>query len=298
MKNIIDNGFVSMLEGHTLRVANPMDGLFGGNRRSTKYGSSVDFADYREYQPGDDLRRIDWNLYARFDKLYLKLFTDERQQHHRIYIDASASMGYGEPAKSECALKLAAALAYLSVSAMDRVSIYVIHETEIEKLGQTIHGREGFYQLVQLLNQVEFYGDAQMGKAFLMEENLGHFDGMSILISDFLTDENFLRGIDRMVFEKRQVEMIQIFSREEVAPGMSGQYLLLDSEGVGEEDPKNFRVEVTRKRIEAYQLALRFIMNRLRNYANSRGIGYIWTVSDESIEKMLFIHAAKEGLIQ
>jgi len=298
MKQIIDNAFISMLEGHTLRVKNPMDGLFGGNRRSTKYGSSVDFADYREYQAGDDLRRIDWNLYARFDRLYLKLFTDERQQHHRIYIDASASMDWGEPSKGACALRLAAALTYLAVSAMDRVSVYVLHDSEMEKLGQTVVGREGFYRLAEELNGVEFYGDSDLCNAFGLAEDLGHNDGLSVVISDFLTEADWRSGIDRMAFEKRQVQLIQLLAREELAPGMSGQLFLLDSEAVGEEDPKNYRAEVTRKRMEAYGKALEYVIRSIRDYAVSRDMGYFLTVSDESIEKMLFVHAAEGELIQ
>ena len=74
MKKVIDGNFIAMLESRDLHINRPMDGLLGGNRRSRNYGSSVEFADFREYVPGDDLRRIDWNLYARFEKLFLRLF--------------------------------------------------------------------------------------------------------------------------------------------------------------------------------------------------------------------------------
>ena len=107
-----------MLESKDLQIHFPMSGLLGGTRRSNAYGSSVEFADYREYTPGDDLRRIDWNLYARFEKLYLRLTVDERQLHHRIYIDSSASMAWGGPSKGQMALKLAAALIALSFFAL------------------------------------------------------------------------------------------------------------------------------------------------------------------------------------
>ena len=166
MKQIIDGGFIAMLEARDLRMQNPMNGMFGGNRRSRAYGSSAEFADFREYAPGDDLRRIDWNLYARFEKLYLKLFVDERQLHHKIYIDASASMDWGEPNKAHIALKIAAAVGFLSVQSMDRVSFYAIHEDTCEDLCQTVVGREAFYNAVNMLNEVDFYGDGDMGAAF------------------------------------------------------------------------------------------------------------------------------------
>ncbi len=109
MKRIIDEDFIAMLEGHDLCIKNLMNGLFGGNRRSQAYGSSAEFADYREYVAGDELKRVDWNLYARFKKLYLKLFVDERQLHHRIYFDTSGSMDWGNPSKAYTALRLGAA---------------------------------------------------------------------------------------------------------------------------------------------------------------------------------------------
>ena len=126
MKKIVDGSFIAMLESRDLHLHRPMDGLFGGNRRAKSYGSSVEFADYREYTEGDDLRRIDWNLYARFEKMFLKLFVDEKQLHHRIYLDCSSSMDWGRENKSHLALKMAAALGFLSVQAMDRVSYYAL----------------------------------------------------------------------------------------------------------------------------------------------------------------------------
>ena len=99
-ERLIDDKTVALLESRDLDIRGLMGGLFGGNRRSAYYGSSMEFADYRPYIPGDDPRRIDWNLYGRTDKLYLKLFTDERRQHHRIYIDGSASMSIVNDGKS------------------------------------------------------------------------------------------------------------------------------------------------------------------------------------------------------
>ena len=142
MRQVLDGAFLSMLEARDLQIRNPMNGLFGGNRRSKAYGSSAEFADFRDYTPGDDLRRIDWNLYARFEKLMLKLFVDERQLHHKIYLDASASMDWGEPNKADVALKLAAALGFLSVQAMDRVSFYAIHGVLDPQIPRLQHGNE------------------------------------------------------------------------------------------------------------------------------------------------------------
>ena len=94
-KMVIDEAFLSQLEQIETVLKNNLAGMFGGNRRSKNFGSSCEFADYRDYMPGDDVTKIDWNAYARFDKLYQKLYFDERQMHTRIYIDTSRSMDYG-----------------------------------------------------------------------------------------------------------------------------------------------------------------------------------------------------------
>ena len=112
----VNEAFLSRLELLQSLLKNNVAGMFGGNRQSKKYGSSCEFADLRDYAPGDDITKIDWNAYARFEKLYTKQYLDERQMHTRIYIDASRSMDYGKGQKAEQALRLAAAFAYLSTN--------------------------------------------------------------------------------------------------------------------------------------------------------------------------------------
>ena len=110
---VIDEATLSEIESLETVLKNNIAGMFGGNHQSKSFGSSCEFADYRDYQPGDDISKIDWNVYSRFDKLYQKLFLDERQMHTRIYIDASRSMQQGTLEKSDMALRIAAAFAYL-----------------------------------------------------------------------------------------------------------------------------------------------------------------------------------------
>lgn len=297
MKHVIDGGFIALLEARDLHIKNPMNGLFGGNRRSNAYGSSAEFADFREYAPGDDLRRIDWNLYARFEKLFLKLFVDERQLHHRIYLDASASMDWGEPNKSHLALKLAAALGFLSVQAMDRVSFYAIHEDFCEDLCQTVVGREAFYNAADMLNTIEFYGDGDIGTAINRIENPGKGDGLSVIISDFLTDSDWKSAVDYLLYHNREVHLIQVLSRDEMTPSISGKVLMLDAEAFDEEDGRNYRNEVTRTSLKAYEEALLYHQNEIKSFCATRNVGFITVCSDESIEKMLFQKATEVGLI-
>lgn len=295
MRQVIDGAFLSMLEGRNLRIQNPMNGLFGGNRRSKAYGSSAEFADFREYTPGDDLRRIDWNLYARFEKLFLKLFVDERQLHHKIYIDGSASMDWGEPGKADTALKLAAALGYLSVQAMDRVSFYAIHQSQCENLCRTVMGREAYYRAADTLNRVEFYGDSDLNAA--ITQDLGNSDGISVIISDFLTASDWKSAVDRLCYHGREVYLIQVLSPDELAPGMSGKVMLLDTEAPDADDGRNYRTEVTRSAVKAYSEALHWLRQDMIRFCAARKVGFVSLCTDESIEKILFQNATEAGLI-
>ena len=297
MKQIIDDSFLSVLESRDLRIEKAMQGLFGGNRRSQAYGNSAEFADFREYAPGDDLRRIDWNLYARFEKLYLKLFVDERQLHHKIYIDASASMDWGEPNKSHTALKLAAAIGFLSVQAMDRVSFYAIHKNSCEDLCRTIVGKDAFYRAVNVLNNLPFYGDGNMGTALNALEDPGYGNGVSVIISDFLTDCDWKSGVDKLLYHKRDVWLIQVLSRDEISPALSGKLLMLDAEGVDEDDRKNYKIEVTRSSVKAYEEAFLYHQRDIHDFCAIRKIPFITVCSDESIERMLLQKATEVGMI-
>lgn len=297
MRQVIDGAFLSMLEARDLKIRDPMNGLFGGNRRSKAYGSSAEFADFREYIPGDDLRRIDWNLYARFEKLFLRLYVDERQLHHRIYLDASASMDWGEPDKALVALKLAAALGYMAVGAMDRVTFYAVHKDRCEDLTRTVLGRDAFYRAADALNKLEFYGDGDLGKAICADQDLGHGDGMSIIISDFLSDTDWKKAVDQLLFHKREVHLIQVLSPDELAPGMSGKVLMLDAEATYEEDRRNHRADVSRSAVKAYQEAFAWHRKDMMDFCASRKVGFISVCSDESIEKMLFHYATEAEII-
>ena len=169
-RRILDGDFLDRLDAATLLLKNPMTGFFGGSRRARSYGNTVEFADFREYFPGDDIRRIDWNVYARFEKYFIKLFTDERQMHNQIYIDCSASMACGQPEKAAAALRVAAAFGYLSVASMDRVSYKLMSGNVAKDIGFKITNKDTFYRAAQVLENVDFDGEVDLEKAIVNVE--------------------------------------------------------------------------------------------------------------------------------
>ena len=270
MKRIIDQDFIAMLEGHDLCIRNLMNGLFGGNRRSRAYGSSAEFADYRAYTEGDELKRVDWNLYARFRKLYLKLFVDERQLHHRIYIDASASMDWGTPAKSYTALRLGAALGFLAVQAMDRVTYYGIHDDSCQDLTGTVIGKDAFYRAADQLENLTCTGTSRLGEAINNSYESGSIGGISVLISDFFTDDSWKEAVDCMIQKRREVYLIRVLSRDEMDPQIKGQLTLTDSE----DRSLDYRADFNRAHMKAYRRAFEYHQNEIRSFCASRGVGF------------------------
>ena len=298
MQRMIDDEFLSMLESKDLQIHFPMSGLLGGTRRSNAYGSSVEFADYREYTPGDDLRRIDWNLYARFEKLYLRLTVDERQLHHRIYIDSSASMAWGGPSKGQMALKLAAALSFLAVRAMDRVSLYTVEGNRCRPIGRAFTGQNAFYEAVEGLNRVRFRGEADFEKALLGAEEPGRNDGLTVLLSDFLSECNIKNAVEYLCRRGREVCLLQVLSREEAAPGLSGEWRLLDSEAGRDNGEKNVLLNISKQRKKAYKEACLWYQKDLKTFCDRQKAGFLTVLCEEDFGEILFRKATEGGLIQ
>lgn len=292
-KMVIDEAFLSQLEQLGTLLKNNVAGMFGGNRRSKNLGSSCEFADYRDYMPGDDVTKIDWNAYARFDKLYEKLYFDERQMHTRIYIDASRSMAHGSDDKAVAALKLAAAFAYLSISEMDKVSIYAIRGNQLEDIAIGMVGKDSYLGCVGRLNELEFDSDSKISEA-IVPSAVGRGDGYSIIISDFLTDENYEAAIDRFAEQKRDILCVQILSREELNPQMRGKMHLFDSE----DQAKFFRKKIDQDVVRAYKDALKYVTDRIRSYCESRGGFYMLTSADTELSEIFFDKFIDMGVVK
>ena len=292
-KLVIDEAFLSQLEQLGTLLKNNVAGMFGGNRRSKNFGSSCEFADYRDYMPGDDVTKIDWNAYARFDKLYEKLYFDERQMHTRIYIDTSRSMAHGSDDKAVMAIKLAAAFAYLSVSEMDKVSIYAIRGNTLEEVAVGMVGKDSYLYCVGRLNELEFDYDSKISEA-IVPSAVGRGDGYSIIISDFLTDENYEAAIDRFAEQRRDILCVQVLAREELNPQMRGKMHLFDSE----DGNKFFRKKIDQDVVRAYKDALKYVTDRIRSYCESRGGSYMLTAADAELSEIFFDKFVNMGVVK
>ena len=287
---VIDEAFIRLLEGHDLCVGRLMNGLFGGTRRVHGFGQSAEFADFRPYTPGDEFKRVDTNLYARFGVPIIRLCTDERQLHHRILLDTSASMAWGEPRKSISALRLCASLGYLAVQASDRVSVFTLSGTGCGEVCRNVTGREAFLRALSLLEDVRFRGNVDLGASILRCPGAGSTGGVDFLISDLLTDSDWRSAVDRLLDAGREVNIVRVLSPDEITPSLRGRLRLIGSEG------DEYRGDFGRASTVAYRAAFDELTHDIQSFCASRGVGLCTISSDIPIGRVIFDAGARAGM--
>ena len=293
----LNDGFFSRLETMTLNLNTSLSGYFGGKHLVNTYGQTVEFADFREYQLGDDIRRIDWNLFSRFEKYFLKLFTDERQMQVQIFLDCSASMGKDNVQKGAYAVATAAALGFLAVHNMDKLSFQIMQGSKAENPFGNIVGKTAFFRAVGELENIQFGGEVDIDACVTGCPDTGTSNGLTVIISDFLTDDNWKKAVNYLCYKRRQVMLVQILSPDEVDPSYDGRVNLIDSESVDMSDPKNMKIRITRSMQKAYFEALAAFREDIGNYCKKRNVDYISIVSDGAVEKALFGELLQAGIM-
>ena len=293
----LNDNFFSRLETLSLNLRSSLAGYFGGKHLVSSYGQTVEFSDFREYQLGDDIRRIDWNLFSRFEKYYLRLFTDERQMHVQIFLDCSASMGLDCPAKGEYAVMAAAALGFLAVQNMDKLTFHFMKEGGAENPFGTLVGKNSFFRAMGSFSDLEFDGDVDIEACVTGCPNVTQNNGLSVIISDLCTDYDWKKAVDFLCYKKRQVLVIQVLTPEERDPLYDGRVHLMDSEAPDISDGKNMKLRITRAMQEAYREALNDFIEDAKQFCRKRGAGFLSVSTDAPIERVLFGELLKEGVM-
>lgn len=291
-RQLLDQQFLHQLE--RLKVVNKSlkRGLYSGKRRSASQGSSIEFADYRSYTEGDDFRQIDWNAYARHEKLFLKTFLDEQELSVSIYLDCSKSMDFGSPSKFVTSIKIAAALGYLSLYNFDRLNIYSFSD-QIEATLPKLMGKGKALQLFHFLNKLNVTKEGNINKALNSGEATFGKPGISIIISDFLYEDGYEKAISFIQAAKQDVILVQIFAKDEISPNVDGDLQLEDVES-GESK----EVSISPYLLAEYQKTLSSFQTKLASFAHKRGIAYLRVDAEMSIEHIVFKIFKQSGLIQ
>lgn len=288
MSELFDAAFFSKLNYLKLAMHIRLDKGLSGGRKSSAKGSSVEFSDFREYLPGDDIRRIDWNVYGRLDKLYVKQFMEEKEAFYHIFLDTSASMDFGEEKKSVMALRLSAVFAWLVLKQLDRVEIVTLQNGRLGKTSPVV-GRSSFQRLLKELEQVSFGGNTRINEA-VKKCRLGG-RGICILISDFLDPNGIDEAIRYLTFKRQEIFLIQVLAREEVEFDGEGTLALEDME-----TGQQVRVTVTRQTIRAYEEAAAAHTQALQRLAKRYGCAFLQVVADEELEKVIFQTLMQKGI--
>ena len=220
---MLSDAFLSRLDTLMLAMKGRASGGAGGARRSRRTGSSAEFSDYREYIPGDDIRRIDWNAMARFDKIFLKLFMEEQESAVTVLLDGSASMGE----KWEAARQAAEAVGYLALTGGERLRVICL-QADGNRISPPMSGRQAYARLEQFLDTCAPRGAGNLTKSVMRAEGLRK--GLCFLISDCYAEDGIGTALDSLRYRRQECAVIQVMSAFELNPELDGAVKLTDSE--------------------------------------------------------------------
>ena len=288
---VFDEAFLRQLERLLLLMRSPVRGGLKGGRRSVKRGQSVEFADYREYALGDDLRQLDWNVYARLEKLFVKLFIEEEDVTVTLLLDASASMASGQPEKLLFAKRAAAALGYIALASEDRVTVSVM-AGRASRRRNGLRGSGRVFRLLSDLSAVEpATGPTDLVAAARHAAAQLTGRGVVVLLSDLL-DPAADRVIRELAATGSELVILHVLSPDELDPALEGDLRLVDSE-TGE------TVDVTADlgTLDAYKSRLAAWKQGFADLAARRRASYVDLSSDTNLAELMFAELRRRRVL-
>lgn len=286
------------LEQFQLLAARRAKSSSKGERRSKARGQSVEFADHRNYVVGDDFRYLDWNLYGRLDRLFLKLYEEERELPVRIFLDASESMTFGEPRKFDFARQVAAAIGYVALCGFDRVTVVPFpdaaarlkdvnsvvgdRQAAVTSALRAVRGKKSSLQFFRNLGELTAGGAANLNASLRRGALEARQAGVAIVLSDFLDPTGYEAGLTALVGRGFQVNAIQILAPEELAPTTFGDLRLVDAESGDERE-----VTFGKFRLKHYQQTVQNFCGRLNEYCKTRGMNHFMAASNTDLSDLL-----------
>lgn len=259
---------LTLLTRRTLATGHP------GRRRSPRAGSSLEFADFRRYSPGDDFRRIDWRVYARLERLFLRVFAAEENIPVTLLLDCSDSMYYGSPAKIELARTLVAALAYITLSGEDSVIVGALTDRLVtyRKVGNSKHA---IWNIAEFLQKLPHSGITDLNKALSDVGQVVTAPGITIILSDLLAPHGYQRGLRLLQQLHQEVALLHILAPEELDPPLQGDWRLRDSEG-----ERAIDVSISAHVLHAYRERLASFCEEIAAFAHTHQATYTLISSD------------------
>jgi uncharacterized protein (DUF58 family) len=291
---LIDESTRTKLEQLMLSATRVRAGAMKGERRSNKRGTSIEFADYRNYAPGDDLRRLDWNIYARLERPYVKLLEDEEDLAVHVLLDTSASMDWGEADTNKLLYgkRLFAGLAYISLASNDRLLLTGLSDMGPEHFGPT-RGRAQSIGMLRYVHRMKSGGTTDIS-GMLKDYGLrAGRPGLAFIISDLFSPTGFMDGLNTLLGKGFEVVLLHTLAPDEIEPPVGGDLRLIDVET---NQPQEVSVDgVMRdlyvKRLQAWQDGIRLDCMK-------RGVHYVPINTSYAWEKVILYDLRRLGLVK
>jgi uncharacterized protein (DUF58 family) len=291
---LFEPGFVRVLESLTLAGRRVPAGRAAGQWRSRASGSSVEFSDYRTYAPGDEFRRIDWNAYARLERLFVRLYRAEEDLSLAVVLDVSASMAWGKPSKGRLAAQLAGALAFIALQSGDRVEVTACRDAGVLQRLPGLRGEGAALSAWRLLERLEFGGATDLNAALAACARYLRGSGLTVIVSDLFSPTGYQQGIDALLTRRQDVLLIHLLAPDEMQPpaDLLGEWRLLDSEPVAP-----LEATITPGVLRAYRRLLDGFCREAADFCRRRGLTYIPMRSDVNLQEVLVRTFRSAGIL-
>ena len=266
---LFDPEFMGKLETLRLLARKVFRHASAGERSTLRRGTSLEFSDYRRYQPGDDFRYIDWNVYSRLDQLFLKIFTAEEDLTIHLLVDVSQSMQLGEPPKLDYARRVAAALGYIGLNSLDRVGVISFSD----ELGTPVppqRGRQQIFTMLRYFETIQAKGGTNLNRVLSNYASQCDKTGLAIVITDLFDAEGFERGLDTLVYGNFDVLLLHIVDETEINPQFEGAVRLHDIESTQQR-----RLTVNRRLLDLYHEKIAEYFKQIEAFCLKRNIEYL-----------------------
>lgn len=288
---LLTSDFMSRLDKFDLLSRKMLAGKMKGERRSKRRGQSVEFADFRNYVIGDDLRFIDWNIYARLDKLFIKLFLEEEDLALYVLIDTSKSTDFGDPNKLMYMKRVAATLGYVGLVNYNRVSISAMSDNMVADTGG-MRGRRRVSTMLDFIDKLEPSGPSDFAAACKRFALTHRSRGVLVVLSDFFDKSGFENGLRYISGGKYDTFAVQILSPQEIEPQITGDLKLKDIE-----DGDFAEVSITGPLIKKYKSNLNAYCLSLKDYITRRGGSYLFSSTAVPFETLVLNYLRERRLL-
>jgi uncharacterized protein (DUF58 family) len=291
---LFDSEFLKKLEYLSLISKRVFRGSLMAQRRTMQLGSGIEFADHREYTPGDDFRYLDWNLYARHDELLLKRFQEEEDLHVYFLLDCSRSMAFGDPPKFDFARQVTAALAYIALADLDRIAVTAFADDIVADFPLT-RGKGRILSLLKFLESLPSQGqDTNLERVATGFIHRDQRRGLVVVVSDLFDPNGFDRGLDLLRHRRYEPRVIQMFDKyEKDPPDMLGDVEMWDVES-----ENSRKVTVTEKNLKQYRQLFDAFQENVQNYCNRHALGCTRTSTEITFDELILRMMRQSGAVR